>query len=57
MAGPGRKLLVKRSVVFAPDEYAALKQIADVERRSINSVVRQAIAEFLARRGARQRAA
>lgn len=49
--------LLKRSIVLSGDEFAAISDIARTERRSFNSVVRQAIAEFLARRKAKQEAA
>jgi predicted transcriptional regulator len=48
---------IKRSVILDTEENEAINEIVVEERRSFNSVVRQAIAEFLARRKAKQEAA
>lgn len=47
---------IKRSVILDPGENEAVNAIAIAERRSFNSVVRQAIAEFLSRRRERREA-
>ena len=51
---PNRKPSIKRSVILDEDENDAINEIASDERRSFNSVVRQAIKEFLDRRFKRQ---
>lgn len=52
-----REPRIKRSVVLDPEENDTINAIARTERRSFNSIIRQAIAEFLARRQERKEAA
>jgi len=44
-----REPRIKRSVILDPQENEAINAIARIERRSFNSIIRQAVAEFLAR--------
>jgi predicted transcriptional regulator len=41
--------MIKRSIALEPDEDDVLNEIAREERRSFNSIIRQAVAEFVAR--------
>lgn len=52
-----REPRIKRSVVLDPEENDAINEIVVEERRSFNSVIRQAIKEFLERRFKKQEAA